>query len=140
MTSKYLRGAITTLFVVALALACLHYGLVENVLPAVYARTPYWSIYVFLVPLSLLVILVSAWVHKMDRSAVGRTFFIFVFIKLFGSIAFLAPWLFWKDESSTPMVYQFFAAFFPILFVEVKQLVTLLNSPSGESLKNSENQ
>jgi hypothetical protein len=140
MTNNFVVAAVSKIFTLALALAVAHFLLIEYVLPEIYGMGPYWANYIFLVPVSLLVVLVCHLVYKVDNKAVGKTYFIFVFLKIFGSIAFLSPWLFWKDAYTKPMTYQFFSLFFIFLFVEVKLLVGLLNTPSGEMSKNDENQ
>jgi hypothetical protein len=140
MTSNFAVKAVSKFLALALVLAAAHFLLIENILPGIYGMGPYWANYVFLVPVSLLVVLVCYAVYKIDNKAVGKTYFIFVFLKIFGSIAFLSPWLFWKDAYARPMVYQFFCLFFIFLFVEVKLLVGLLNTTSGEISKNDENQ
>lgn len=140
MTSNFYSLAITKLLSASLVLAVVHFLLIEFVLPEIYGSGPYWALYLFLVPLSILVVLISGLVYEADKTAVGRTYFIFVFIKMFASVGFLAPWLFWKDDYTIPMVHQFFCLFFPLLFVEIKVLIELLNPPLDENLKNDENQ
>lgn len=140
MTSKFLVRSVIKIFVVALVLALVHFYLLENVLPDIYKSGPYWANYLFNVPFTLLVFLVCTWMYKIDKTTVGKTYFVFVFLKMFAAVGFLAPWLFWKNDYSTPMVHQFFVVFFVMLFVEVKLLVRLLNNGSGEISKNDENQ
>lgn len=139
-TSSFASRAISKLLGASLILAIVHFILIENILPEIYGTGPYWVLYLFLVPLSLLVVLICKIVYNADKTAVGRTYFIFVFIKMFASIGFLSPWIFWKDDYTLPMVHQFFCLFFPLLFVEIKVLIELLNPPLGENLKNDENQ
>jgi len=139
-TNSFTSQAISKLLSASLVLAIVHFFLIQFILPEIYGTGPYWALYLFLVPLTFLVVLISKVVYDVDKTAVGRTYFIFVFIKMFASVGFLSPWIFWKDDYTLPMVHQFFCLFFPLLFVEIKILVRLLNQPLDENLKNDENQ
>jgi len=61
---------------------------------------------------------------------------ILTIVKMIGSLAFLAPWLLYKDEFSRPFAIQFFMIFFPILLLETLILVKMINIPTPDSKKN----
>jgi len=138
--SSFISYAISKLLIFSLVIAILHLSLVEFVLPEIYGAGAYWAIYLFLVPMSLITVLMCYVRYRSDNTSVGTMYFIFVFIKMFGSVIFLWPWLFPKNDFSLPFVHQFFGLFFPLLFVEIGVLVRLLNPPSDEILKNDVNQ
>jgi len=128
------------LLIMAAVLFPCHFFLLEHIIPQVYSAGAWWSIYLFLFPLTALTILGVARRYKKDHAAAGKTYFLFVFLKLTGSIGFLMPWLFPKTEFSTPFAHQFLILFFILLFVEVRLLIVLLDPRFGENLKNDENQ
>ena len=92
---------------------------------------PYWwTIYLFLVPqflLSYFYVLKKA-ASKATMPEVGKKYVITLTLRMLAALIFLFPWLIVKDETSKPMVGQFFFVFFPLLVVEIKLLVSFLNS------------
>ncbi|MBD3638292.1 MAG: hypothetical protein HUJ25_13145 [Crocinitomicaceae bacterium] len=101
----------------------------------------YWN-YVFLVPVSALGMAYIAKRYSKSKkiTSIGKNYILYTVVKMILSILFLLPWLLNKDESSKPMVIQFFIIFFPFLLVETILLVRLLNTPLDEKMKNEENQ
>ena len=124
--------ALSTLFTASIFFAIIHFLLIEYVLPEIYGAGAYWAIYIFLVPMSLIVILSCNRKYKKDQTAVGKTFMFFVSIKIVASLLFLSPWIFWKTPFTIPFTKQFFCLFFCLLLVEVILLVRLLSNPSAE--------
>ena len=108
-------------------IGAIHIVSIQFFLPEIYRGTPYYSIYLFFVPLTIgaLGYIVSQY-HKNPRS-VGKNFFIYVIIKMIAILGFLSPWLLYKSEYTRPFVYQFLIVFFLLLFLETYQLVRMLN-------------
>ena len=108
-------------------IALVHIVLVQYVLPEVYGNSKYWLIYLFLVLLTLgsHFFMVRGFVK--DKNSLGKNFMAYMVVKMIGSILFLSPWLFYRNDYSRPIVYQFFIIFFPLLFIETLMLVKLLN-------------
>ena len=96
---------------------------------------PYWwAIYLVLIPqflISYFYVLKKASSHR-TMGVVGRTYIMTLTLRMFLAIIFLFPWLIVKDETSKPMVGQFFFVFFPLLVVEIKLLVSYLNQSVPE--------
>lgn len=113
-------------------LSILHITLAGTVLPEVYKQSKYWLLYVFMVPVTLTALLLIRRMYLKNPKSVGKGFFAYVIIKMILVIAFLSPWLFYKDEFTRPFVYQFLLIFFPILFLETLILVRLVNGKYEE--------
>ena len=101
----------------------------------------FWN-YVFLVPVSLvgLAFIAGKYYQSQKITSIGKNYILYTVVKMVLAVVFLLPWLLHKDDSSKPMVIQFFAIFFPFLLVETILLVRLLNTPLDEKIKNEENQ
>ena len=127
-------GLFTVLF------AVVHYYLIHNTLSINYSAGPVWIIYAVLIPMTLVTVFISALKFSIDKTSVGKTYLALVVIKIVVTIAFFYPWLFPKTEFSVPLAKQFFALFFPLLFIELKLLVGLLNKSLDENKKSDENQ
>lgn len=140
MIKRFVVGAIVQLATLTFILFTLNVILLYKVLPNAYSAGPWWASYIFLFTVSLLTILGVTSKYRKDKTAAGRTYFLFVFLKLFGSIAFLSPWIVTKTEFSTPFAHQFLCLFFILLFVEVRLLVNLLSGRFDENDKNDKNQ
>ena len=98
------------------------------------------SLYLFLVPLSVLTIWFVLWRFKKDNTSAGSAYFITVFFKMFGSAFFLYPGVVTDASLMKPTAVQFMIIFFLLLFIETILLVKLLNAPLDEKSKNDENQ
>lgn len=120
--------------------AMLHIYLLNNHLPKEFSDGPYWAIYLFLVPFTLITIFITALKYSIDETSAGKTYLSLVATKIVLTIAFFYPWLFPKTDFSVPLVKQFFALFFPLLFIELKVLIKLLNTSFDKYKKNDENQ
>lgn len=119
-----------------LVLGILHFLLLKNVLPEIYSQAQPWKIYVFLVPVELLGLWLIFARYKKSKTSAMNNFMLLLVVKMVGSIFFLSPWLFDKDEFTRPFVFQFFAVFFPLLLAEIVFLVKMLNSESEKIEKN----
>ncbi len=126
MTRTYLR-MIRPVIVAFTLLAVIHVTLIFTVLPEVYTTSKFGLLYLFFVPLTLLAISLIYRRYLKNPKSVGKSFFIYVIIKMILVIAFLSPWLFFKDEYTRPFVYQFLLIFFPSLFLETLILVRMLD-------------
>lgn len=101
----------------------------------------YWN-FVFLIPVTFLgLFFIQKRYQKTKKiTSIGKNYLLYTTLKMISSFVFLLPWLLNKDETSKPMVINFFIVFFPFLLVETWLLVRLLNSPLDEKVKNEENQ
>ncbi|NRA10376.1 MAG: hypothetical protein HRT57_00300 [Crocinitomicaceae bacterium] len=134
MTNSFLRVSSPVLVVMALLIAG-HMAALFLGLPEIYLASKFWMIYLFIIPITLIAIY---FIHKSfikNSKSVAKNFFIYMMVKMIFTFAFLSPWLVWKDEFSRPMVFQFFAIFFPLLFAETFVLVKMLNPKSSEQTK-----
>lgn len=135
MISAYLRWAFILIGTVSAALFLFNLLLVKLVLPEVYGSGAWWAIYLFLPAVTILTLVVISNRYKVDKTSVLKTYFVFVFVKMFGSIGFLIPWLVWKTPFSQPFAYQFLVCFFVLLFVEIFALAVLLSGKFDENPK-----
>ena len=129
---------ITPIIVVFVLLAILHVSLVYTVLPKVYATSNFGLIYLLMMPMTLVAIYLIYKRYLKNTKSVGKSFFAYVILKMILVIAFLSPWLFFKDEYTRPFVYQFLLIFFPSLFLETLILVRMLDGKydtSGQDFK-----
>ena len=60
---------------------------------------------------------------------------LYTIIKMLSSLVFLSNWIMNKNELTLPFVYQYFAIFFLILFVEVIFLLKMLKLEPSKSEK-----
>ncbi|MFT5861039.1 MAG: hypothetical protein ACI865_003157 [Flavobacteriaceae bacterium] len=132
--SLYLKTALP-IIAVSVALFGVHLALITYKLPAIYGESQFWLIYVFMVPMTLGALFIIVKKSKNSPVAVGKGFFIYMSVKMILIMLFLSPWLFFKDESTRPMVYQFFLVFFPLLFTETYVLIKLVNLPEIQEKK-----
>jgi ABC-type iron transport system FetAB permease component len=112
---------------VSLVLLSAHLILLQFALPEIYRQSKFWAIYLFLVPMTLGAIYIIVKEKNKNANSVGKNFFVYMAIKMLLILLFLSPWLVYQNEFSRPIVYQFFAIFFPLLFVETIVLVRLVN-------------
>lgn len=136
MKSQFLKTAMPVI-ALSLALFAIHIALIKFKLPPVYGQSQFWLIYAFMIPMTVGAIYFIVKMSKNSPISVGKGFFIYMSIKMVLIMLFLAPWLFFKDEFSRPMVIQFFAVFFPLLFMETFVLIKLVNLPNNSEEKPS---
>lgn len=136
MTKSFLPFQFLRLGFVFIAFWFLHNMIVDNPELSIYKKSGFWRIYVFLIPVTFLGIFYIYKSFKKDHTSVIKSFMILTIVKMIGSLAFLAPWLLYKDEFSRPFAIQFFMIFFPILLLETLILVKMINIPTPDSKKN----
>ncbi len=127
MTNASFLSRVSPVLILSSAILIIHLMLLFLALPPVYLASKFWLIHLFLTPLTLVAIYFIQQRHATDSKSVGKNFFIYMIAKMLLTLLFLSPWLIYKDEFSRPMVYQFFAIFFPLLFMETFVLIKLLN-------------
>ena len=128
--SLFLKTTIP-IFALSLALVAIHLVLIKYNLPAIYGESKFWLIYLFMIPMTLGALFIIVKKSKNSPVSVGKGFFIYMSVKMILIMLFLSPWLFFKDEYTRPMVYQFFCVFFPFLFMETYVLIKLVNLPEN---------
>ena len=142
MNDPLIRKTTLPFLIVSLLLLITHFAIIKSDVLANYIVDDWYWNYVFLVPVSLIGLGIVA--HRFKKTekitSIGKNYIAYTVLKMIFAIVFLLPWLLNKDESSKPMVIQFFAIFFPFLLVETILLIRLLNSPLGEKNKNEQNQ
>ncbi len=136
MTLSAYRKVSTISFLSVIVLVwTINFAFVQGAFLVDYIRLSYWwVIYPVLIPQFLI-----AYFYVLRKAAnqktleeVGKKFIITLTLRMFLAILFLLPWLINKDETSRPMVGQFFFVFFPLLVVEIKLLVSYLNQSVPE--------
>jgi len=128
--SLFLKTAMP-IIALSFGLIAVHITLIRYKLPAVYGESQFWLIYLFMIPMTLGALFIIVKKSKNSPVSVGKGFFIYMSIKMILIMLFLSPWLFFKDEFTRPMVYQFFCVFFPFLFMETYVLIKLVNLPEN---------
>lgn len=94
----------------------------------------WWLVYLFLVPLTMLELLVTLRsISRRGRQSIatGKVYLIAMTVKSILSLCFLSPWILFKDSHSKPMVIQFFFLFFLLTAIEIKLIVNYLSSYSS---------
>lgn len=129
-----------SIFLVTGVLLIAHYAVRFIYWPQRFDDTPFWSMYLFLVPMSLATLWFVRWRFGKDHQGAGKSYFITVFVKMFASAFFLYPGVMVERIFLRETAVQFLTIFFVLLFVETWLLIRLLNRPLGENLKNDENQ
>lgn len=140
-TNRFGFFATSIILTASLICAAIHFFLLRSgYLPELFSTTPFGLLYLVLVPASLITIWFVLWRFRKDHTTAGRSYFITVFFKMFGSAFFLYPGVVVKASILKATAIQFMAIFFLLLFIETILLVKLLNTPLDEKLKNDENQ
>lgn len=139
MKNKKLKQLLSLELFFMVFLAGIHFILLEYVLPAIYTQFKVIYIYLFLLSLSVLGTIAIFAIAKNDDTLIGKGFLAFTMIKIFGSLAFLLPFLMDQDDTTRPFVYQFFGVFFPSLLVETLVILKMTNHIDQESVKTDEN-
>ena len=127
MMSKLTRNLFLQFTFFVVIIGALHFLLLEKVLPPIYAESGPWRIYAFLIPLEYLGLWLIYYRYQKSKTSAMNNFMFLLVVKMLGSIFFLAPWIFDKDQYTRPFTFQFFAIFFPLLLAEVVFLVKMLN-------------
>ena len=142
MTEDIIRKTLRPFSLLAVLLLLLNAGLMFSGLLDNYFLNLWWAVHAFLTPLTFFgLFFIAKRLKKTQRtSSIGKNYILYTVIKMILSIIFLLPWLLYKDDSSKPMVYQFFLIFFPFLLIETVLLVRLLNLPLHEEIINDRNQ
>jgi hypothetical protein len=135
-----LLGALKMLILFVVFLGGIHLLLLDYILPASYFQLQLIYAYLFLGGLSTLGIGAMFLIKKNDEGMIGNGFLVYTMLKIFASVGFLLPWLTDQNEFTMPFVYQFFAVFFPLLFVETLIIVRLTNSIARENIEANQNQ
>ena len=140
-TNKFLFFATGLILITAAICVTLHFLMLQKKwLPLSFGQSPIVEMYLFLVPASLLTIWFVNWRYTKDHTSAGRSYFVTVFFKMFGSAAFLYPGVVVPPIFFRETVIQFMVIFFILLFIETLLLVRLLNLPVTQIPKNDENQ
>lgn len=134
MTEEIIKKTLLPFSLVAILLLAINAGLMLSGLLENYSLKLWWAVHLFLIPLTFFGLFFIAKRLKQTQkiTSIGKNYILYTVIKMILSIIFLLPWLLFKDDSSKPMVIQFFLIFFPFLLVETILLVRLLNLPLDE--------
>jgi hypothetical protein len=138
MTKNLVKKTTLPFLSTSLIILVIHGSLVNLSVFPDYNLSFWWLIYAGLIPISLLGLGLIAHVYNKTKkvSSIGKNYMLYTFVKMVFSLLILLPWLINKDETSKPMVAQFFLVFFPFLLVETILLVKLLNTSFDEKNKN----
>lgn len=142
MINAILKKFISIFLVVAFLLFLIHLALTLLVLEDSQKIGTWWLSYVYLIPITVigLFMVIVNYGKTRKLSSIGKTYLLYTVIKMVGAVALLLPWLLFKDETSKPMVFHFFAVFLPFLLIETILIVKLLNISLDEKNKNEINQ
>jgi hypothetical protein len=131
MSKNFLRNELLKVVAFTIVIAAIHYFLLWNYLPAKFALAAPWRIYAFLFPATILGIVFIVKRFQKDHKSVTNSFMLFTILKMITALIFLGIIMFYLKEPARPIVYQFFAIFFPFLFMETRLFVRMLTySPS----------
>lgn len=136
MSKNFLRNELLKVVAFAIFVAAIHYLLLWRVLPEKFAAANPWRIYAFLLPITLLGVLFIVKRFQKEHTSVVNTFMLFTVVKMIGALIFLAVIMFYLKEPARPIVYQFFAIFFPFLFMETRLFVRMLSFSPDKIEKN----
>ena len=124
-----IRKTLLPIVLLLMIIAAAHIVLLRmEVLPEIYQQTPIWPMYTFIVPVTLIALVILSYRYGKNDKSLGKNFFAYTIIKLVGTLGFLSPWLMYKTDQSKPFVYQFLLIFFILLTAETILLVKLLNN------------
>ncbi len=137
--NNFFRNQLIRFSILVIIVAIGHFLLIRNVLPEIYGQSQPWRIYLLLAPITMLGLWFVYAQFEKDETSVVKSFMLMTVVKMIGSMIFLSPWLILQDEFTRPIVYQFFALYFPILFAEVAFLVKMLGLPTSKTEKNEKN-
>tara|TARA_B110000037_G_scaffold40411_1_gene49979 strand:+ start:20487 stop:20903 length:417 start_codon:yes stop_codon:yes gene_type:complete len=131
MSKNFLRNELLKVVAFTIVVAAIHYLLLWKYLPAKFADAAPWRIYAFLVPATILGVVFIVKRFQKDHKSVANSFMLFTILKMIAALIFLGIIMFYIKEPARPIVYQFFALFFPFLFLETRLFVRMLSySPS----------
>jgi len=132
MNSKALKNALSTLIIFFIFIGGIHLLLLEYILPETYKQFQLIYIYIFFLVLSIIGISLLFLVSKNDETLIGKGFLVYSVIKILSSAIFLYPWIAEQDDLTRPIVYQFFAVFFPNLIVETLVVLSFVNANTSK--------
>jgi hypothetical protein len=136
MNKNALKNALSLLITFFIFIGGVHLLLLEYILPESYKQFQLIYIYIFLFTLSFIGVFLLFLISKNDETLIGKGFLSYSVIKILGSALFLLPWILNQDEFTKPFIYQFFGVFFPVLIIETRIILNLVNSKSSENKKN----
>jgi len=138
--NNFRKKSTVIVFAVGLFLMSLHFLLNKFLFSAQFSDKNFWLIYLFLTPFTWLILFMVDFNFKRDKTSAGKTFIFFSTLKLFGTLAFLSPWVFFKIFPAKPFTFHFFILFFIFLFLEIRLLTALLNDNSNQNERSDKNQ
>ena len=127
MIKEFRIKATQLLMGTCIALMLIHALVVYTLLGSNYAEGPFYAVYFFFLPVTLLGFHLIAKQFEKDQQSGTRNFIIYIFVKMLGSLLFLLPWMVLKSPYFMELAYQFLALFFPLLFVETILLIRMIN-------------
>lgn len=130
MTNNSLRTSLHILLTIAFIVFVVDFFAIEAYMLMTANDVPYWPlIFVFQIPMFALslIFLFKYMNNPQNKTSISQVYIFLMTVRVFLCLAFLFPWLFDKDESSYPMVGQFFFIFFVLLVAEISLLVRELN-------------
>lgn len=136
MSKNFLRNELLKVAAFSIFVAAIHYLLLWKTLPSIYAEANPWRIYAFLVPFTMLGVVFIVKRFQKNHESVINTFMMFTILKMMVSLVFLGIIMFYLKEPARPIVYQFFAIFFPFLFMETRLFVRMLSYSPSKTEKN----
>jgi hypothetical protein len=136
MSKNFLRNEILKVIAFSVLVAGIHYFLLWKSLPSIYAEASPWRIYAFLVPITLLGVFIIVKRFEKNHESVVNTFMMFTILKMMAALVFLGLIMFYLKEPARPIVYQFFAIFFPFLFMETRLFLRMLSYSPSKTEKN----
>lgn len=136
MSKNFLRNELLKVLLFAIILAALHFVLLLKLLPAEYSEARPWRIHAFLLPVTIAGVVFIVTRFKKEHTSVINTFMLFTVLKMIAALIFLGIIMFYLKEPGKPIVYQFFALFFPFLFMETRLFVRMLSYSPTKIEKN----
>lgn len=130
MKNKKLKRTLLVLLTISFIAFVVDFFAIEVYMLVKHNLVPNWPlIFVFQVPLFLIsaVILHKQMANPENQNKISQIYIYLMTIRVFLCLAFLFPWLINRDETSYPMVGQFFFIFFILLIAEISLLVRDLN-------------
>ena len=128
--TKFQKKSLLVFISVLLIIWAVNFAFIQGAFLSNYIRIEnWWLVYLILIPqflISYYFVQKKAGVQAKIPD-VGKVFILTLTLRMILALCYLGPWLFFKDETSRPMVGQFFYVFFSLLIVEISLLVSYLN-------------
>ena len=140
MKNKRLKQLLSFELLFMVLLGAIHYLIAQYLLPEIYQDFRVVYFYIFLLSLSFVGTIAIFYIHKNDDELIGKGFLVYTVLKILGSFLCLLPFLLDKDASTKPLVFQFFAVFFPTLLVETLIFLKMINFIESQKTQLDENQ